>query len=98
MSNRTILGIAGALMCISAAATVKADCTCLCVEGSVQAVCDNSVEPRPMCAPTWCAPPPDIREPEPSIASPGKQWLYTAPPKTRIGDDAYDWNEYGEEP
>jgi hypothetical protein len=75
----------------------RADCACLCVEGTVQAVCDNSVEPRPLCGPTWCAPPPDVRLPEPLVASPGKEWLYASPPKTKLGEDTYNWMEFGEE-
>jgi hypothetical protein len=27
--------------------TSRADCACVCVEGAVQAVCDNNVEPSP---------------------------------------------------
>ncbi len=92
------LTIAGLLAWLLAPVTAQAECTCLCVEGSVQAVCDTSVEPRPLCGPTWCAPPPDIRDPEPLVSSPGKEWLYTSPPKTKLGDDTYGWQEFGEEP
>ena len=78
--------------------TTQASCTCLCVEGYVQAVCDNPVEPKPLCGPTLCAPAPEIREPEPRVSSPGKEWKYTSPPNTKIGDDSYEWMEVGESP
>jgi hypothetical protein len=78
--------------------TSWAGCACVCVEGDVQLVCDNPVEPRKkLCAPTWCAPPPDIREPEPLVANPGMEWLYASPPETELGADTYDWLEVGEE-
>jgi hypothetical protein len=77
---------------------VKADCSCLCVEGTVRAVCSSSVAPRPMCGPTSCAPAPEVRGPEPLVASPGQEWLYASPPNGKIGDDSYDWREFGEEP
>jgi hypothetical protein len=91
------LGISIALLGMVVPAA-RAECTCLCVEGNVQAVCDNSVEPRPLCGPTWCAPPPDVRLPEPLVASPGQEWLYTSPTETQIGEDTYDWQEFGKEP
>jgi hypothetical protein len=79
-------------------AVAVANCSCVCVEGAVRAVCDNSVEPRPMCGPTLCAPAPDIREPEPLAASPGKQWVFSSPPNTKLGEDTYYWMEVGEPP
>jgi len=93
-SPAVALGLIGWLAC----GVAFADCSCLCVEGSVQAVCDNSVEPRPLCAPTWCAPPPIVREPEPLVAAPGKEWLYSSPPETELGEDTYGWQEFGEDP
>ena len=91
------LGIGIALLGLAVPAA-RADCTCLCVEGAVLAVCDNNIEPRPMCAPTRCAPAPQIRMPEPLVANLGKKWLYASPPDTKIGEDTYDWMEFGEEP
>ena len=77
------------------APTVRADCSCLCIDGDVQAVCDNSFEPRPLCGPTFCAPVPVFRQSEPLVASPGKEWVYASPPETKLGDDSYEWVEAG---
>jgi hypothetical protein len=78
--------------------TSRADCSCVCVEGAVQAACDNNVEPRPMCGPTLCAPAPATRLPEPLVANPGRRWLHSSPSDTKIGEDTYEWIEVGEEP
>ena len=91
------LGISLALIGLAAPAA-RADCSCLCIEGSVQAVCDNNLEPRPLCGPTLCAPAPEVRLPEPLVANQGKEWLYASPPDTKIGEDTYEWIEVGEEP
>jgi hypothetical protein len=39
-----------------------ASCQCVCVEGQVQAICSNTLDVRPICAPRVCPiPPPSIQ-------------------------------------
>ena len=40
----------------------KADCTCRCVDGQMQPVCDSGINPPKVCPPTVCRPP------KPSVA------------------------------
>lgn len=91
------LGISIALLGMAVPAA-RADCICLCVEGAVQAVCDNNIEPRPMCGPTRCGPASQVRMSEPMVANPIKERLFASPPDTKIAEDTYDWHEFGEEP
>jgi len=78
--------------------SAAADCTCACVEGSYQAICDNAVEPRPMCGPALCAPPPDVREPKPSVAPPGTSYRFVAPANTTIDEPDYLWEAIADDP
>lgn len=52
-----LLIIAGAIMCSDA----WASCTCKCVDGEMQPLCQNSFDVPPVCPPAVCSPvPPSV--------------------------------------
>ena len=55
------LGITGA---------TRADCTCACVNGSVQAICSSAIDMKPICGAQLCPLPPTSLQPLTSMHLP----------------------------
>lgn len=56
---RTIFVLLGLVLMVTSA---RAGCSCQCVNGQMQALCESAIDIRPICPPTICGiVPPSIR-------------------------------------
>ena len=49
-----ILKVGACIGLMSIFGSAQANCECRCVNGSVQALCESSIDLKPICAPTIC--------------------------------------------
>ncbi len=49
-----LLSGAAGLLTLAATAPGEAACQCACVDGQVQAICENALDMKPICAPKIC--------------------------------------------
>lgn len=70
---KLFLGIVAFGAMVAMAAPAEAACTCTCVGGQVQAICQSAIDMKPICSPQICqTPPPSVRPPAaPTIAPVG---------------------------
>ena len=54
ISMKVIAVISLLFISVNLNSTANASCTCECVNGQVEAICSNSMELRPLCAPRLC--------------------------------------------
>ena len=56
------LSAAAALLFLAGTGASQAACQCACVDGHVQAICENAIDLKPICAPQICQiVPPSVR-------------------------------------
>jgi hypothetical protein len=68
--NKKLLGVTMLVLELLASAA-HADCACRCVNGEVQAICTNSLDLEPICAPMICPlVPPSVRPLDPPTLPP----------------------------
>ncbi len=48
---RALIAVA---LVVGMSAMAHADCTCRCVDGEMQPICDNAIDFRPICPPAIC--------------------------------------------
>jgi len=67
-------------------------CTCECVDGAVQALCDNALEVAPVCPARICpAVPPSL--PSPSMRPPAGASAYRAVQMLNPLPERYQWRQ-----
>jgi hypothetical protein len=66
ISSTSRTAFSGALAIVGISTAAYANCSCICVNGQNQAVCDYNTERAPICGPRYCANV-QVQMPEPLI-------------------------------